>query len=54
MWVRTNRETSDVWIANPDGRKGKVWIKDLDTDIGYYEKRDWNAVLGVFSPAKSP
>lgn len=53
LWVRSNRDRSDVWLANPDGSSAKLWIKDLDTDIGYYEKRDWNKVLAVFLSAKS-
>ncbi|WP_261129417.1 translocation protein TolB [Bacillus sp. Marseille-Q3570] len=46
-WVRTNREKSDVWIADGNGRNAKVWITDIDLGEDFYERWDWSKVLSI-------
>ncbi|WLD92010.1 translocation protein TolB [Alkalihalobacillus sp. AL-G] len=52
VWVRTDREKSDVWIAARNGKNAKVWIKNIDLGDNYYEKWNWSNVLSVYDPEK--
>lgn len=47
-WVRTNRQTADVWLANADGSNPKPWIKHLDMTESYYEKWAWEQKLAIY------
>lgn len=37
-WIRTNgRQQSDVWVAEPDDSKAKVWIQQINGEINWYD-----------------
>jgi Tol biopolymer transport system component len=48
-WVRTNRKSADVWLADSDGRNAKIWITKIDQGTNYYEKWDWSSVLSIYN-----
>ncbi|MGG2018393.1 TolB family protein [Bacillus sp. S10(2024)] len=47
IWIRSNGEQSDMWIANADGSRARKWIHNIDEAANYYEKRDWENVVSV-------
>ncbi|KYC97106.1 TolB family protein [Heyndrickxia sporothermodurans] len=47
-WLRSNRKTTDMWMAKPNGETAKIYIKQIDTVPDYYEKRNWDDVVDIF------
>ncbi|ENQ3077844.1 hypothetical protein [Bacillus multifaciens] len=47
LWIRSNGEQADMWIANADGSQARKWIHNIDEAANYYEKRDWENVVSV-------
>ncbi|MBP1934217.1 TolB family protein [Ammoniphilus resinae] len=48
LWIRTNREKANVWIASPNGLDQKIWIQNLDLGAWYYEHWDWDQVFALY------
>lgn len=46
-WIRSNRKTADMWLANGDGANAKKWIENIDVPQPYYEKWNWEDVISV-------
>lgn len=47
-WLRSNRQTTDMWLANIEGKQAKMFIQQIDTVPDYYEKRNWDEVIDIF------
>lgn len=47
-WVRSDRKTANVFVADPDGRGAKEWIRSLDLGPNFYEQWNWGAVLQFY------
>ncbi|WP_102346085.1 PD40 domain-containing protein [Bacillus sp. Marseille-P3661] len=48
IWIRTDRETADVWVTNLDSTKPKKWITNINLGSYYYEKWNWDEVLSLW------
>lgn len=48
VWIRTDRQKADVWIANSDGTKESKWISNIDLGSWYYEKWRWDEVFSLY------
>lgn len=48
VWIRTDRKTANVWVANPDGSSQSKWVSNIDLGNWYYEKWDWDEVFSVY------
>ncbi|WP_459499357.1 TolB family protein [Bacillus sp. C1] len=46
-WIRSNRKTADMWLANSDGSKAEKWIENIDVRGSYYEMWNWDDVISV-------
>jgi dipeptidyl aminopeptidase/acylaminoacyl peptidase len=46
-WARSNRKTAQLMVANSNGTKARVAIKNMDAPPEYYENRDWQAILSI-------
>ncbi|PEB53440.1 translocation protein TolB [Bacillus pseudomycoides] len=46
-WVRSNRKTANMWLANRDGSKAKKWIGNIDVLGSYYEMWNWDDVVSI-------
>lgn len=47
IWIRSDREKANVWIAHSDGKQEKKWIENIDVPEWYYEKWNWENVISV-------
>ncbi|MGE8205743.1 translocation protein TolB [Heyndrickxia sp. NPDC080065] len=50
IWIRTNREKANVWIADPNGLNQKIWIENINLGTWYYEHWNWEEVFSLFQP----
>ncbi|NRD80875.1 translocation protein TolB [Bacillus sp. BRMEA1] len=50
IWIRTNREKANVWIADPNGLNQKIWIENFSPGTWYYEHWSWDEVFSLFQP----
>ena len=50
IWIRTNREKANVWIANPNGLNQKIWIENINPGNWYYEHWSWDEVFSLYLP----
>ena len=50
IWIRTNREKTNVWIANPNGLNQKIWIENINPGNWYYEHWSWDEVFSLYLP----
>lgn len=48
-WLRSNRETTELWMANKEGKQAKAYIDKIDTVDDYYEKRNWEEVIDIYN-----
>ncbi|MFD2445189.1 translocation protein TolB [Bacillus sp. CGMCC 1.16607] len=48
VWIRTDRQSANVFISPVSHLKGNVWIKDIDLGSTYYEKWNWDEVLSLY------
>ncbi|MGM0879138.1 MAG: translocation protein TolB [Bacillota bacterium] len=48
IWIRTNREKANVWIANPNGLNQKIWIENINPGTWYYEHWSWDEVFSLY------
>jgi len=54
LWIRTNREKANVWIASPNGLDQRIWIQNLDLGAWYYEHWDWDQVFSLYRKSRNP
>ncbi len=50
IWIRTNREKANVWIANPNGLNQKIWIENINPGNWYYEHFSWDEFFSLYQP----
>ncbi|UNT71673.1 translocation protein TolB (plasmid) [Bacillus sp. N447-1] len=50
IWIRTNREKANVWIADSNGLNQKIWIENINPGTWYYEHWDWDEVFSLYQP----
>ncbi|MGM7721562.1 hypothetical protein [Metabacillus sp. Hm71] len=48
VWIRTDRQTANVWVANSDGSNQIKWISNINLGNWYYEKWDWDEVFSLY------
>lgn len=48
LWIRTNRTQANVWLANADGIKASPFIKNIEIEVPYYEKWEWDDVIDIY------
>lgn len=46
-WVRSDRKTAEMWLANSNGSKAKKWIENIDVPGSYYEMWSWEKVISI-------
>ncbi|MBD0381424.1 hypothetical protein [Paenibacillus sedimenti] len=47
-WIRSDRSTAKVMLADHNGNNAVVWIENLDIGANYYEQWDWRSVLSFY------
>lgn len=52
VWIRTDRQTADVWISSLDGSEARKWISMIDLGSWYYEKWNWDEVFSIYQKNK--
>lgn len=49
LWFLSNRKHADVILASSEGKHAKVWIKDIELGLNYYERWNWDPVFSLAS-----
>lgn len=47
-WIRSDRQKAFVWLGSSNGRYKRIWIRNLDVPIPYYDQYNWSEVLAVY------
>ncbi|MCD9022123.1 TolB family protein [Cohnella silvisoli] len=48
-WVRSNRTTASVMVAEKEGKQPSVWITNIDLGANFNEQWRWSDVLSFYS-----
>ena len=46
-WARSDQKSAQLMVAQPNGKKARPIIKNMDNPPVYYENRDWQAILSI-------
>jgi hypothetical protein len=47
-WIRSDRKKAFVWMGSSNGRYKKIWIRNLDVPVPYYDQYNWNQVISFY------
>ncbi|WP_052352877.1 TolB-like translocation protein [Neobacillus dielmonensis] len=48
FWIRTNRKTATIYLANASNLKETYWIKNINVASNYYERWNWDEVFSLY------
>jgi Tol biopolymer transport system component len=48
LWIRSDRQKAFVWLGSSNGRQKRIWIRNIDVPIPYYDQYNWNEVMAVY------